>query len=300
MMYDSFCSVFIDMMAQKNITFVHSVDVQVEYLFCDPIKVHDIGFNILSNAYKYTPAGGKVEMSIRQLPCEEEGYTIVETMVKDNGLGMSADYLPHIFEEFTREHNSTDVKIEGTGLGMSIVKKLVDLMGGTIDVESELGKGTTFTVRIKHRIAQKSDMLNVDMPDLTDVDFKGKRILLVEDNELNAEIAVEILQEADLVVERAEDGLCCVEMIEAAPAGYYDLVLMDIQMPRMNGYEATRAIRKMEDKKKANITILAMTANAFEEDKREALASGMNAHLAKPIEVDKLIMVLKSCLNSRK
>lgn len=299
MMYDSFCSVFIDMMAQKNITFVHSVDVQDEYLFCDPIKVYDIGFNILSNAYKYTPAGGKVEMYIRQLPCEEEGYTIVETVAKDNGLGMSADYLPHIFEEFTREHNSTDVKIEGTGLGMSIVKKLVDLMGGTIDVESELGKGTTFTVRIKHRIAQKSDMLNVDMPDLTDVDFKGKRILLVEDNDLNAEIAVEILQEADLVVERAEDGLCCVEMIEAAPAGYYDLVLMDIQMPRMNGYEATRAIRKMEDKKKANITILAMTANAFEEDKREALASGMNAHLAKPIEVDKLITVLKRSLSSR-
>lgn len=298
-MYDSFCSVFIDMMAQKGLTFVHSADVKYEYLFCDPIKVRDVVLNLLSNAYKYTNPGGKVELYIRQLPCEDEGYTIMETIVKDNGQGISPDFLPRIFEEFTREHTSTDGKVEGTGLGMPIVKKLLNLMGGTIEVESELGKGTKFTVHIKHRIAQKSDMLNVDMSDLADVDFKGRRILLVEDNDLNAEIAIEILQEADFVVERAEDGLACIEMIDAAPEGYYDLILMDIQMPRMNGYEATRAIRKMEDKKKANITILAMTANAFEEDKREALASGMNAHLAKPIEVDKLITVLKRSLSSR-
>ncbi len=224
----------------------------------------------------------------------------METVVKDNGQGMSAEYLPHIFEEFTREYTTTDVKIEGSGLGMTIVKSLLDLMGGTIKVESELGKGTTFTVHIKHRIAQKSDVLNVDMPDLSDIDFKGYRILLAEDNDLNAEIAIEILRDVDLVVERAEDGQQCVEMIDAAPPGYYDLVLMDIQMPRMNGYEATRMIRKMEDKEKANITILAMTANAFEEDKREAIEAGMNAHLSKPIEVDKLIKTLKRSLNSRK
>lgn len=298
-MYDSFCSVFIDMMAQKGLTFVHSADVKYEYLFCDPIKVRDVVLNLLSNAYKYTNPGGKVELYIRQLPCEDEGYTIMETVVKDNGQGISPDFLPHIFEEFTREHTSTDGKVEGTGLGMPIVKKLLNLMGGTIEVESELGKGTKFTVHIKHRIAQKSDMLNVDMSDLADVDFKGRRILLVEDNDLNAEIAIEILQEADFVVERAEDGLACIEMIDAAPEGYYDLILMDIQMPRMNGYEATRTIRKMKNRKKANITILAMTANAFEEDKREALESGMNAHLAKPIEVDKLITVLKRSLSSR-
>ena len=298
-MYDSFCSVFIDMMAQKGLTFVHSADVKYEYLFCDPIKVRDVVLNLLSNAYKYANPGGKVELYIRQLPCEDEGYTIMETVVKDNGQGISPDFLPHIFEEFTREHTSTDGKVEGTGLGMPIVKKLLNLMGGTIEVESELGKGTKFTVHIKHRIAQKSDMLNVDMSDLADVDFKGRRILLVEDNDLNAEIAIEILQEADFVVERAEDGLACVEMIDAAPEGYYDLILMDIQMPRMNGYEATRTIRKMKNRKKANITILAMTANAFEEDKREALESGMNAHLAKPIEVDKLITVLKRSLSSR-
>jgi signal transduction histidine kinase/FixJ family two-component response regulator len=299
-MYDSFCSVFLDMMVQKGITFCHSMDVEHEFLFCDPIKVRDVIMNLISNAYKYTPRGGKVELYIHQYPCEEEGYVMMETIVKDNGRGISAEFLPHLFEEFTREHSTTDIKVEGTGLGMPIVKNLLDLMGGTIEVESAPGKGTTFKVYLKHRIAQKSDLLNVDMPDLSDVDFKGRRILLAEDNDLNAEIAIEILKDVGLVVDRANDGLQCVEMMEAAPSGYYDLVLMDIQMPRMNGYEATRIIRQMNDKTKANITILAMTANAFEEDKREALESGMNAHLSKPIEVDKLIKTLKRSLNPRK
>ena len=299
-MYDMFCSVFLDMMIQKGITFCHSMDVEHEFLFCDPIKVRDVVLNLLSNAYKYTPSGGKVELYIREVPCEEEGFAIIETVVKDNGLGMSAEFIPHMFEEFSREHNTTDIKVEGTGLGMPIVKNLLDLMGGTIEVESELGKGTTFKVYIKHRIAKKSDVINVDMPDVSDVDFRGRHILLAEDNDLNAEITMEVLKDIDLVVERAEDGQRCVEMIDAAPAGYYDLILMDIQMPRMNGYEATRIIRQMKDKEKANITILAMTANAFEEDKREAIESGMNAHLSKPIEVEKLIKTLKRSLNSRK
>ena len=299
-MYDMFCSVFLDMMIQKGITFCHSMDVEHEFLFCDPIKVRDVVLNLLSNAYKYTPSGGKVELYLREVPCEEEGFAIMETVVKDNGLGMSAEFIPHMFEEFSREHNTTDIKVEGTGLGMPIVKNLLDLMGGTIEVESELGKGTTFKVYIKHRIAKKSDVINVDMPDVSDVDFRGRRILLAEDNDLNAEITMEVLKDRDLIVERAEDGQRCVEMIDAAPAGYYDLILMDIQMPRMNGYETTRIIRQMKDKEKANITILAMTANAFEEDKREAIESGMNAHLSKPIEVEKLIKTLKRSLNSRK
>lgn len=299
-MYDSFCSVFMDMMIQKGLTFCHSMDVEHECIFCDPIKVREVIINLLSNAYKYTPPGGKVELHIHQLPCDEEGYTIMETIVSDTGNGMSPDFLPHIYEEFSREYTTTDARIEGSGLGMPIVKKLLDLMGGTIEVVSELGKGTTFYVRVKHRIAEKSDLLSVDMPDLSDVDFKGRRILLAEDNDLNAEIAIEILQEVDLVVERAETGKQCVEMLQSSPAGYYDLILMDIQMPEMNGYEATRTIRALEDKAKANITILAMTANAFEEDKREALKSGMNAHLSKPIEVDKLIKTLKRSLHSHK
>lgn len=299
-MYDMFCSVFLDMMIQKGITFCHSMDVEHEFLFCDTIKVRDVVLNLLSNAYKYTPSGGKVELYLREVPCEEEGFAIMETVVKDNGLGMSAEFIPHMFEEFSREHNTTDIKVEGTGLGMPIVKNLLDLMGGTIEVESELGKGTTFKVYIKHHIAKKSDVINVDMPDVSDVDFRGRRILLAEDNDLNAEITMEVLKDIDLVVERAEDGQRCVEMIDAAPAGYYDLILMDIQMPRMNGYEATRIIRQMKDKEKANITILAMTANAFEEDKREAIESGMNSHLSKPIEVEKLIKTLKRSLNSRK
>ena len=299
-MYDMFCSVFLDMMIQKGITFCHSMDVEHEFLFCDPIKVRDVVLNLLSNAYKYTPSGGKVELYFREVPCEEEGFAIIETVVKDNGLGMSAEFIPHMFEEFSREHNTTDIKVEGTGLGMPIVKNLLDLMGGTIEVESELGKGTTFKVYIKHRIAKKSDVINVDMPDVSDVDFRGRRILLAEDNDLNAEITMEVLKDIDFIVERAEDGQRCVEMIDATPAGYYDLILMDIQMPRMNGYEATRIIRQMKDKEKANITILAMTANAFEEDKREAIESGMNAHLSKPIEVEKLIKTLKRSLNSRK
>ena len=198
-MYDMFCSVFNDMMAHKGITFCHSMDVEHEYLYCDPIKVRDVVLNLLSNAYKYTPSGGRVELYIRELPCEEEGYVIIETIVKDNGQGMSADYLPHLFEEFSREHTTTDIKVEGTGLGMPIVKNLLDLMGGTIEVESELGKGTTFKVHTKHRIAKKSDVVNVDMPDLSGVDFKGRRILLAEDSDLNAEIAMEILRDVDFV-----------------------------------------------------------------------------------------------------
>lgn len=299
-MYDSFCSVFMDMMVQKGLTFYHSMEAEHEYIFCDPNKVREVVINLLSNAYKYTPTGGKVEFYMRQLPCDEAGFTIMETVVKDTGKGMSADFLPHLYEEFTREYNTTDVKIEGSGLGMPIVKKLLDLMDGTIEVESELGKGTTFVVRMKFRIAEKSDLLNVDMPDLSDVDFKGRRILLAEDNDLNAEIAMEILQEVDLVVERAGNGKQCVEMLQNSPSGYYDLILMDIQMPEMNGYEATQAIREFEDKSKANIAIIAMTANAFEEDKRIALRAGMNAHLSKPVEVDRLIKILRRSLNSHK
>lgn len=293
---DTICSVFREMMVQKNITFTKQVEVKHHYVFCDPIKLREVFLNILSNAYKYTEPGGKVNLHLEELPSDREGYALYQTTITDTGIGMSEEYLPHIFEEFTREHNTTDNKIEGTGLGMPIVKRLVDVMGGTIEVKSELGVGTTVVITFSHRIAEKSDLVIQTGVEQDPKLFLGKRILLAEDNELNAEIAIEILKEAGFETERAEDGQDCVNMLKTAPSGYYDLILMDIQMPKMNGYEATRAIRAFQDPGKANIPILAMTANAFEEDKREAYHAGMNGHLAKPIDVHELLKELAGIL----
>lgn len=205
---------------------------------------------------------------------------------------MSEEYLPHLFEEFSRENNTTDAKIEGTGLGMPIVKRLVALMGGTIEVKSRKGKGTAFVITIPHRIAERTELTKQNAAIINPELFEGKRILLAEDNELNAEIAIEILSEKGFIVERAADGQTCCDMIQAAPAHHYDLVLMDIQMPTLNGYEATRKIRQMADSDKACVPIVAMTANAFEEDKRNALRAGMNGHLTKPIDLHELEIML--------
>ncbi|MDY2880886.1 MAG: response regulator, partial [Candidatus Borkfalkiaceae bacterium] len=204
---------------------------------------------------------------------------------------MSEDFLPHIFEEFTRENTTTDNKIEGTGLGMSIVKRLVDFLDGTIEVTSKKGVGSSFVVTLPHRIAEKSDLVDHSEAEFDPKLFQGKRILLAEDNDLNAEIAIEILRESGFEVERAEDGRIAVEMLETSEEGYYDLVLMDIQMPNMNGYEAAGAIRALKGEK-AIIPIVAMTANAFEEDKKTALRAGMNAHLAKPVDVTELLKTI--------
>ena len=221
-----------------------------------------------------------------------------QTVITDTGIGMSEDFLPHIFEEFTRERSSTESRVSGTGLGMPIVKKLVDLMGGTITVESRIGVGTRFTLTLPHRIAEDSgsDRLEKTAREFQTDCFKGKRILLAEDNELNAEIAIAILEEAGFLVDRAEDGILCVDMLEKAAPGYYDLILMDIQMPNMDGYKATQAIRSFSAPVKAGITIIAMTANAFEEDRRNAFRVGTNGHIAKPIRVEKLLSVLAECL----
>ena len=214
---------------------------------------------------------------------------------------MSQEYLTNIFEAFTREQNTTKSKIAGTGLGMSIVKKYVDLLGGTIDVESELGKGSTFTVTLKHRIADESYYVkkHVENPETDSEILKGRKILLAEDNDLNAEIAEVILERAGLKTERVDDGIQCVKRVMEMPAGTYDMILMDIQMPQMDGYKATRVIRRLPDKDKACIPIIAMTANAFEEDKRKAIAAGMNGHIAKPIQIDKLLSTLKTILTEK-
>lgn len=285
-------SVYSNLMEQKKIIFTTEVDVEESYYYGDEVKLSEIFLNIVSNAYKYTNEGGKIALTVKELPCEKTGYIQLQTTISDTGIGMSKEFLPRIFEEFSREYTSTENKIEGTGLGMPIVKKLVDFMHGTIAVKSELGKGSTFVVTIPHKIAKKEDMKSETSTQIDMKKFIGRRILLVEDNELNAEIATELLGEAGFIIERAEDGKICIEMLEDKDAKYYDLILMDVQMPNLNGYDTTRIIRKMKDEVKANIPIIAMTANAFEEDKQNALLAGMNGHLAKPIEVDKLMETL--------
>ena len=290
--------IFGDEAKKKNIALHYTINVEHEHILTDTTKVKEIFVNILSNAIKYTPAGGSVMVDIDELPCEEPGYMIVRTRVSDTGIGMSQDYLSKIFEAFTRERNTTKSKITGSGLGMSIVKKYVDLLGGTIDVESELGKGSTFTVTLKHRIADESYYVKKhdEGSGTASKILEGRNILLAEDNDLNAEIAEAILERAGLKIERVEDGIQCVNKITKMPAGTYDMILMDIQMPRMDGYKATQAIRHLPDKDKACIPIVAMTANAFEEDKRDAVAAGMNGHIAKPIQIDKLLSMLAEVL----
>lgn len=289
---DTLYSIFNEMMVQKGITFTRKVVVNHPYVLCDSTKLREIFINILSNAYKYTKPGGKVHMLLDEVPSQREGYAFYRTSISDTGIGMSEEFLPHLFDEFSRENNVTDSKIEGTGLGMPIVKKLVDMMNGTIEVKSQKGVGTTFVVTIPHKITDRSLLTDHAGVELDPSLFKDKRILLAEDNDLNAEIAVEILSNFGFKIDRAEDGAVCVEMLEKAETGYYDIILMDIQMPNMNGYEATRTIRLMPDKSKSNITILAMTANAFEEDKHEAASAGMNGHLSKPINLNELMKTL--------
>ena len=286
--------IFDDETKKKNIAIHYTINVEHEHVLTDTTKVKEIFVNILSNALKYTPAGGSVMMNVDELPCDEFGYMIVRTRVSDTGIGMSADYQTRIFEAFTREQNTTKSKIAGSGLGMSIVKKYVELLGGTITVESELGKGSIFTVTLKHRIADESYYVKkyIESSGTGSEILEGRNILLAEDNDLNAEIAEAILERAGLKIERVEDGIQCVNRITKMPAGTYDMILMDIQMPNMDGYKATQAIRHLPDKDKAYIPIIAMTANAFEEDKREAIAAGMDGHIAKPIQVDKLLSML--------
>ena len=295
---DEIISVYSELMKNKNIEFIYNVDIKNQYYYADKVKLKEVLLNLISNAYKYTPEGGRVLFSVKQIPYDMEGYILIELIVSDTGIGMSKEFLPKLFVEFSRERSVTESKIQGTGLGMPIVKRLIDLMGGNIEVESELGSGTTFTVRIPHRIAKDEDFHNDDIDKLENNDFLGKRILLAEDNELNAEIATEILTYAGFVVEVATDGIICVDMVQKAEPDYYDFILMDIQMPNMDGYKATKVIRNMEDLKKRNIPIIAMTANAFDEDKKEAFAAGMNAHIAKPIHIKNVLNTISTVLKS--
>ena len=292
---------FEDEAKKKNIVFHYKVDVEHKHILTDVTKIEEIFVNIMSNAMKYTLSGGFVTVNVEELPCDESGYIIVRTRVSDTGIGMSQDYLTKIFEPFTREQNTTKSKITGTGLGMSIVKKYVALLGGTINVESELGKGSVFIVTLKHKIADKSYYAKkyVENQETGSGILKGRNVLLAEDNDLNAEIAEIILERAGLKTERVENGIQCINRIMEMPVGTYDMVLMDIQMPKMDGYKATQEIRHLPDKAKTCIPIIAMTANAFEEDKKAALAAGMNGHIAKPIQVDKLLSILSEIIRQQ-
>ena len=291
-MNDSLFAILDEQMKAKGIRFTRSIDVEHRFVYCDSLKLREIFLNILSNAYKYTLEGGSVSMDLVEIPSDREGYALYQTTIADTGIGMSEDYLPHIFDEFSRERTATESRVQGTGLGLSIVKRLVELMDGSIEVTSKLGEGTTFVVSLYHRISSEEALAAPESENIEATDFVGKRILLAEDNDLNAEIAAEILEEIGLHVERAEDGIVAVDMLAKAPAGHYDLVLMDIQMPNLDGYGAVRRIRALDDAAKAGIPIVAMTANAFEEDKQNAIAAGMNDHMAKPIDIDDLMRTL--------
>ena len=284
---------------KKGIHLEMEYDVQHEHVICDETKNREIFLNLISNAVKYTASGGRITIKITELDCDRKDYMRIRTQVIDTGIGMSEEFLPSLFEAFARERNTTAGKVAGTGLGMPIIKKYIDMMYGTIEAESKLGEGSKFTVTLEYRIADKSyyeqdTEKSIDM-DETDR-ISGKHILLAEDNDLNAEIAEFILEDMGLMVDRVEDGVQCVARMEQKPAGTYDLILMDIQMPNMDGYKATQAIRRLEDKKKAGIPIIAMTANAFEEDRKKAFEKGMNGHIAKPVDAEKVKKTILSAI----
>ena len=289
---DGVCSVFEAEVQKKDLTVEHIVEVSHPHIMCDRTKMQEVLTNLISNAVKYTPSGGKVTITTRDLPCDREGWINIETVVEDTGIGMSAEFLPHLFDSFSRERNTTAAKVTGTGL-----ESLVELMGGTIDVQSALGRGTRFTVTVPHKLASPAYYEKKKQTEAAErVDFSGRHILLAEDNELNAEIAIVILEEMGFTVDHAEDGIICVDKLEKAPAGTYDLILMDVQMPNMDGYKATRVIRRLPDEERAHIPIIAMTANAFEEDRRQALEMGMDGHIAKPISAEQISETLASVL----
>jgi len=300
--FEGMRDLFSEQMKQKEMDFqVHMSQVQNRYVWCDKKNLNRVLLNILSNAYKFTPEGGSVTASLWEIGGGESGYGSYELRVQDSGIGMSREFAEKMFHAFERERTSTVSGIEGTGLGLSITKSLVDLMGGTIEVMTAPGAGTEIILRLKFKLAEKEDVPDAERapeapPQETAIDFSRKRLLLVEDNAINMEIACMILSQAGFTVETAENGKVAVDLVAASQPGYYDAILMDIQLPVMDGYEATRTIRRMENRQLADIPILAMTANAFKEDERAAKEAGMQAHIAKPIDVGVMMKKLTAVL----
>ena len=277
--------------SRKQLTVNRNVNIRHANVYCDALKIREIIMNLLSNAVKYTAEGGKIVLDIEEKPSVQDDFMTLQIRVSDNGIGISKEYVPYIFDAFTRERSSSESGIIGTGLGLRIVKSFVDLMNGDISVKSEPGKGTCFTVEISCRKIPEEELQQQMEEQPENVSLAGRRLLLAEDNGLNAEIAMTILQDADAEVELAADGKIAVDKLQDVPVGYYDAILMDIQMPNMNGYEATKAIRKLTDER-AKIPIIAMTANAFEEDRQAALAAGMDDYVAKPVEISELFRTI--------
>ena len=295
--FENCLTMFQQQAESKNQTLSLKEQILYPYVYMDAPHLSEICFNIISNAVKYTNTGGKITCNVVQESCEKEDWCNMIITITDNGIGMSEEFQKRIFETFEREHNSTSSHIEGSGIGMGITKKLVELMNGTIEVKSKQGEGSTFTVTIPCRKASKEDALvKKNNNPRNENCLKGVRVLLVEDNEINTEIATDLLTEEGCIVENANDGVACIDMIEKADADYYRMILMDIQMPIMNGYDATLAIRKMKDVKKSRIPVIAMTANAFAEDTQKAFSVGMNDHVAKPVDMNILVPTMMKYL----
>ena len=298
-MVDAMNTVFESSLTKKSLEYQCSLNVVHDQILCDKTKMEEIILNVVSNSIKYTNPHGKITVSIDELDSEDEKNANYKVVVEDNGIGMSQDYLPHIFEEFSREHTSTETRVAGTGLGLPIVKSLVDRMGGTIEVESEEGKGTRFIMKFSFPVSLENQVREKEKQNIPDITEKleGKRILLAEDNELNAEIAETVLEETGIKVKHVEDGIQCIEKLKKMPEKYYDVILMDVQMPNMDGYTATQRIRDLDDSR-AEIPIIAMTANAYDEDRRKAQEAGMDGFQAKPLDVDEMMRLLAQIIKT--
>ena len=287
-------TVFEEDIRKKNLQYHADLDIRHHYVVCDQTKLQEIMLNIISNAIKYTPEGHSIHVEIHEAASENPSKIHYIFSCEDTGIGMSEEYLPHVYEEFSREHTTTENKVQGTGLGLSIIKSMIELMGGSIQVESRQGIGTKFTVDFSFDIASKEEVYGnqntMKPPEIHTI--KGTRILLVEDNELNAEIAKTVLEDDGALVTRVEDGQQAVELFKEKPTGTFDAILMDLMMPVMDGYTATKKIRSLERLDAKTIPIIAMTANAFQEDAEKCIAVGMNAHLAKPLDIEKVMITI--------
>jgi len=287
-------------MKKKEIDFQVVCDVDDEMVYMDDVKIIQVETNLIGNALKYTEPGGRITYTVRQIGKAQNGYATYETRIKDNGRGIGKAFLKDVFLPFRRERSSTIAKVEGTGLGLAITKNLVEMLGGTISCNSVLGEGTEFVYQVRFKVGEKEEFTSESMKEEEVCDFQKLRILLVEDNELNSEIAEELLTMEGCKVEKASDGAVALQRVRMSEPGYYDVVLMDIQMPVMDGYEAAKAIRKLPNKELAKIPIIAMTANAFEDDKQQAIRCGMNAHISKPIDVECMLKTVSHVLCSCK